>query len=135
MIAMNKALRRPFWSRLLIRLGLRPPMAITAENRETLRTLRRFMAGHATDKKTLEAALHTVILRVQPVLNPRDVWSMIDEDDWDPAPTLDEGQALEARSAILRGQIDEALIHLERALPAHYADIAERLAFAFRSRT
>ena len=50
-----------------------------------------------------------------------------DDDDEAPTSTLDENEADEARARALRGEIEDALIHLGRALPAEYAVIADRI--------
>lgn len=47
---------------------------------------------------------------------------------------LDGDHIEEARSRAAIGQVDDCLHHLERALPADFAVIAERLAHHFRSR-
>lgn len=57
-----------------------------------------------------------------------------DEPD-DAALQLDEAQVDEALDRARRGQIDDALIHLGRALPASHADLAHILAQHIRSRT
>ena len=54
-----------------------------------------------------------------------------DEDLWgddDPPLRLDENQLDAAVGCVRRGQIADALHHLERALPDGYGDIAERIA-------
>lgn len=49
--------------------------------------------------------------------------------DWERAwSVLDEGEAEQALRLIMRGEIDDCLHHLERALPAEFAAIAEHLA-------
>lgn len=133
MIAIAKALREPWPARLLIWLGLRPPKAMPIENRIALRTIRRHMTGHPVDHDDLESALHTVVLRVQPALRPS-AWQVLLSDEYDFPAILDAGEASEALSRIECGQVEDCLIHLERALPADFARIAERLAHHFRSR-
>lgn len=133
MTAIEKALRKPLIARIMNQLGIRPPKCIPAENRRALRVIRRHMAGHPVDDEQLEGAMDLVILRVQPALARCGWQALLDEDVC--LPTLDEGEIEHARSLILRGEIDDCLHHLERALPAEYAVIAERLAHHFRSRT
>jgi hypothetical protein len=135
MIAIDKALRQPLIARVLARLGIRALKRIPIENRLALRTLRRHMAGHDTDRKVLASALDTVLLRIQPDLRPSAWHRGWIDDDWDSPPTIDEEAAEAARSAMMRGAVEDALHHLERALPAGYAVIAEQLTSAFRSRT
>jgi hypothetical protein len=132
MTAIEKALRKPLIARLMIRLGVRPPRRIASENRWALRVIRRHMAGHAVETDDLESALHTVALRIKTDLRPSP-WSAL-LDDYEFPSVVDDAEAEHARSLIMRGQIEECLIHLERALPAEYAVIAERLAHHFRSR-
>jgi hypothetical protein len=132
MSAIEKALRKPLLARLMNRLGLRPPRRIAAENRWALRLIRRHLAGHAVDTDDLESALHTVALRVKQALRPSP-WSVL-LDDYEFPSILDDSEATEALSRIECGQVEDCLIHLERALPGDYARIAERLAHHFRSR-
>lgn len=132
MTAIEKALRKPLVARLMNRLGLRSPSRMAAENRRALRILRAHMAGQPVESDDLENALHTVALRVKADLRPSP-WSAL-LDDYEFPSVVDDGEAEHARSLILRGQVEDCLIHLERALPADYAVIAERLAHHFRSR-
>lgn len=132
MIAIDNVLRKPLIARLMNLCGIRPPKRIPTENRQALRVIRRHMAGQPVEHEQLEAALHRVVLSVKPALMA-EAWDDA-LDDYEAPVTLDEGQAEHARSLIMRGEIDDCLHHLERALPAEYAVIAERLAHHFRSR-
>ncbi|WP_336810900.1 hypothetical protein [Bosea sp. MMO-172] len=132
MIAIAKALRKPLLARALTWLGLRPPRRIPMENRKALRVIRRHMTGQPVEPEQLEDALQRVVLSVQPVLAPS-AWSIL-LDDYESPSTCDDGELAHSRSLILRGEVDDCLHHLERALPAEYAVIAERLAQHFRSR-
>lgn len=51
----------------------------------------------------------------------------LDEDDCDAPPTLDAAEIDEARARALRGDVEDALIHLGRALPPEFAVIADRI--------
>lgn len=132
MTAIEKALRKPLVARVMNRLGIRPPSRMAAENRWALGILKAHMAGHAVESDDLENALHTVALRVKADLRPSPFSALLD--DYEFPSVVDDGEAEHARSLIMRGQVDDCLIHLERALPAEYAVIAERLAHHFRSR-
>ena len=94
--------------------------------------LRRHLAGE-------ELALPVVLDAIDVIAKPLgycliDPATVADEDDdWDYL-CFDAEELGEARARAERGQIDDTLHHLERALPADYAVIAERLAHAFRSR-
>lgn len=132
MIAIDNVLRKPLIARLMNLCGLRPPKRIPIENRQAMRVIRRHMAGHPVEHEQLEGALHRVVLSVKPALMAQ-AWNDA-LDDYEAPATLDEGEAEHARSLIMRGEIDDCLHHLERALPAEYAVIAERLAHHFRSR-
>lgn len=132
MIRIDTALRQPLVARLLSRIGIRPPRCIPIENRRALRLIRRHMAFQPVDHDQLEGALHRVALSVRTACAPA-VWHDLLDEDESPA-VLDEGEAERARSLIMRGEVDDCLHHLERALPADYAVIAERLAFHIRSR-
>lgn len=132
MIAIDHVLRKPLIARLMTLFGLRPPRRIPIENRQAMRVIRRHMAGQPVEHEQLEGALHRVVLSVKPALMA-EAWNDA-LDDYEAPATLDEGEAEHARSLIMRGEIDDCLHHLERALPAEYAVIAERLAHHFRSR-
>lgn len=132
MIAIDNVLRKPLIARLMRLCGLRPPRRIPIENRQAMRVIRRHMAGQPVEHEQLEGALHRVVLSVKPALMA-EAWNDA-LDDYEAPATLDEGEAEHARSLIMRGEIDDCLHHLERALPAEYAVIAERLAHHFRSR-
>ncbi|MGY6246236.1 hypothetical protein ACXIUS_01645 [Bosea thiooxidans] len=132
MIAIANILRKPLIARLMNLCGLRPPKRIPIENRQAMRVIRRHMAGQPVEHERLEGALHRVVLSVKPALMA-EAWNDA-LDDYEAPATLDEGEAEHARSLIMRGEIDDCLHHLERALPAEYAVIAERLAHHFKSR-
>lgn len=86
-------------------------------------------------KKAISGAIDTLHLYFGPAMPPayRGGWDAF-LDEHEPPTVLDASEAEQARSLILRGEVDDCLHHLERALPADYAVIAERLAHHFRSR-
>lgn len=95
---------------------------------------------HHTDlspkrKKAISSAVDTLHLYFGPAMPPayRGGWDAF-LDEHEPPTVIDAGEAEQARSLILRGEVDDCLHHLEHALPAEYAVIAERLALHFRSR-
>ncbi|MBN9443652.1 hypothetical protein [Bosea sp. (in: a-proteobacteria)] len=132
MIAIDNVLRKPLIARLMNLCGIPPLKRVPIENRQAMRVIRRHMAGQPVEHEQLEVALHRVVLSVKPALMA-EAWNDF-LDDYEAPATLDEGEAEHARSLIMRGEIDDCLHHLERALPAEYAVIAERLAHHFRSR-
>lgn len=87
-------------------------------------------------KKAISGAMDRLHLYFGPAMPPayRGGWDVF-LDAYEAPPTIDEGEAEQARSLIMRGEIDDCLHHLERALPEGYGVIAERLAHHFRSRT
>lgn len=133
MIAIDKALRKPLLARALTKLGIRPPKRMPIEARKALRTLRRQLAGHQEGQDDLRSAIDLLAIRIGPQLSALG-WDALLFDPYEVPSTIDEGEAELARSLILRGEFDDGLHHLERALPAEYAVIAERLAHHLRSR-
>lgn len=139
MAAIEKALRKPRFPRLE-----RLRWQITA----WLARLRgKNVFNEASSRLKLEALRNLAILRGHLVDGPKnyqaarsaleDIAGQMgfsvdpDEDLWgddDPPLRLDENQLDAAAGYARRGQIADALHHLERALPDGYGDIAERIA-------
>lgn len=138
MRAIERALRPSLIERLRLRartlLGAPPPSAMITEFRRDIAALAQGLrvegdiaGGDA--RGALESLAHRAGLYVSD--DP-------DGDDWDDGESylsFDEPELDEARRRAERGQIDDCLHHLERALPEGYGVIAERLAHHFRSRT
>jgi hypothetical protein len=89
---------------------------------------RYLMLERPNDQPAGLAALETLAMRFG-----RDVY---DSDEWGDHETplqLDEDQLDLALSRARFGHVDDALHHLQRALPEGYGEIADRLAHVFRS--
>lgn len=136
MTAIDKALRPSLRERLCSLvckvLGAPPPSAMIADFRRDIATLAQGLqlngdiaGGEA--RGALENLAHRAGLYVS---------DDHDHDEWDDGEgyvEFDLAQLDESQRRARYGQIDDALHHLERALPEGYGDIAERLSTAFRS--
>lgn len=137
MRAIERALRPSLIERLRLRvctlLGAPQPSAMLTEFRQDIAALAQGLrldgdiaGGDA--RGALESLAHRAGLCVSD--DP-------DGDDWDDGEShlwFDEPELHEARRRAERGQFEDCLHHLERALPEGYGIIAERLAHHFRSR-
>lgn len=111
-----------------------PSTFLTAESAkakqqaEALAIVTRHVAGETIKKDEVIEALDTLAWPLGQMLSDDDegFWG-----ETDPAATCDMGQLAEALARARCGQIDDALHHLDRALPAGFGCIAERIAREF----
>jgi len=127
--AMRPSLRERIANRWRRLRGAWAPSPLVAELREEVRAIAVYIIGSkVADGIPARAALERLAMRFG-----LDVY---DSDEWGHHETplqFDEDQLDLALSRARYGQIDDALHHLDRALPEGYGDIAERLTHAFRS--
>lgn len=132
MAAIDEALATPSVGTLSIH-----PSQIAAEIREELSVILAYMLG---DQKDPAEALerHSAATKAMEAFAGRMCLEVSDpDDDWDDGEgwlACDGDDLEEARRRANTGEFEDCLHHLERALPAEYAVIAERLAHHFRSR-
>lgn len=131
MAAIEKALRKErfprmqkLWRRLLAMVLPAPETPFVRESREHLDVLAAYLLGKSPDYAQALTAIDDLAGKLGYQAVPL-------TDDWgddDPPLRLDENQLDAAAAYARRGQIADALHHLERALPDGFGDIAERIA-------
>ncbi|PZU83959.1 MAG: hypothetical protein DI527_23415 [Chelatococcus sp.] len=111
----------------------RPPLVIPEGIREELIVILTYMLGPTSDPTEAIRALSAFAGRMNLSVSddPDDDWAWDDGEGW---LSCDLHNLDEARARAERGQVEDCLHHLERALPEGYGVIAERLAQHLRSR-
>lgn len=131
MAAIEKALRKPrfprlerLWQRALAAIRPAPETPFASETRESLGVLAAYLLGKTSDYAQAVTAVDDLAGKLGYQAVPlTDDWG--DDEDW---LRFDENQLDAAAGYARRGQIADALHHLERALPEGFGDIAERIA-------